>query len=196
MDRCRGARTARPRVGTRRASPAGNDRTCPDRPAGHLQDRPVPPAYDGDEPVQGRDGRRRPVGARPHAELWHRDRARHRRQLRADTSDRGPADLPQPYHGRLMARSRPGTVLAREAGGHAAAGGTPGGALGGAPGRGAALSIGLSAVIVAASIQEPRVLTIKPLGGKLPAGRSVDPALAGIEALPSGPLEAEHRTLE
>jgi hypothetical protein len=32
---------------------------------------------------------------------------------------------------------------------------------------------------------------------KLPAGSSpVDPSLAGIEALPSGPLEAEHRTLE
>ena len=55
-----------------------------------------------------------------------------------------------------------------------------------APGRGAALSIGLSAVIVAASVQEPRVLTIR-----LPAAAG-DP----IEALPSGPLEAEHRTLE
>jgi hypothetical protein len=52
---------------------------------------------------------------------------------------------------------------------------------------GAALSIGLSAVIVAASIQEPRVLTIRlPNRGD---GMSV-------EALPSGPLEAEHRTLE
>src|SRR5712672_3471475 len=52
---------------------------------------------------------------------------------------------------------------------------------------GAALSIGLSAVIVAASIQGPRVLTIRvPNRGD---GMSV-------EALPSGPLEAEHRTLE
>jgi hypothetical protein len=70
--------------------------------------------------------------------------------------------------------------------------GVPGGGLGGGLGGGASLSIGLSAVIVAASVQEPRVLTIK-----LPAGSPpVDPALAGIEALPSGPLEAEHRTLE
>src|SRR5579862_9843959 len=51
---------------------------------------------------------------------------------------------------------------------------------------GAALSIGLSAVIVAASTHEPRVLTIRR-----PAG----PDMA-LEALPSGPLEAEHRTLE
>jgi hypothetical protein len=50
-------------------------------------------------------------------------------------------------------------------------------------GRGAALSIGLSAVIVAASVEEPRVLTIR-------FGRGL------AEALPAGPLEAEHRTLE
>ena len=56
-------------------------------------------------------------------------------------------------------------------------------------GGGASLSIGLSAVIVAASVQEPRVLTIKLPMGKLPPGHAV-------EALPSGPLEAEHRTLE
>jgi hypothetical protein len=55
-------------------------------------------------------------------------------------------------------------------------------------GHGAALSIGLSAVIVAASIQEPRVLTIR-LPHRAEEGGSV-------EALPSGPLEAEHRTLE
>src|SRR5690242_3893736 len=54
-----------------------------------------------------------------------------------------------------------------------------------APGRGAALSIGLSAVIVAANVHEPRVLTIR-----LPA------VTDAVEALPSGPLEAEHRTLE
>jgi hypothetical protein len=48
--------------------------------------------------------------------------------------------------------------------------------------RGAALSIGLGAVIVAASEHEPRVLTI----------RHQDSG----EALPAGPLEAEHRTLE
>src|SRR5690242_947224 len=54
--------------------------------------------------------------------------------------------------------------------------------------RAAALSIGLSAVIVAASIHEPRVLTIR-----LPASRG---AADAAEALPSGPLEAEHRTLE
>ena len=50
-------------------------------------------------------------------------------------------------------------------------------------GRGASLSIRLSAVIVTATIDEPRVLTVR-------IGR--DP----IEALPSGPLEVEHRTLE
>jgi hypothetical protein len=49
--------------------------------------------------------------------------------------------------------------------------------------RGASLSIRLSAVIVTATIDEPRVLTIR-IGP--------DP----IEALPSGPLEVEHRTLE
>ena len=53
---------------------------------------------------------------------------------------------------------------------------------------GAPRSIGLSAVIVAASVQEPRVLTIR-----LPVARG---NRAAIEALPSGPLEAEHRTLE
>jgi hypothetical protein len=52
-------------------------------------------------------------------------------------------------------------------------------------GRGAALSIGLSAVIVAANEHEPRVLTI----------RIAAPADA-VDALPAGPLEAEHRTLE
>src|SRR5438270_12811616 len=52
----------------------------------------------------------------------------------------------------------------------------------------AALSIGLSAVILAASTHEPRVLTIR-LGGGRGDGEPV-------EALPSGPLEAEHRTLE
>jgi hypothetical protein len=55
-----------------------------------------------------------------------------------------------------------------------------------ASGRGAALSIGLSAVIVAASEHEPRVLTI----------RHTTPDRTPIEALPAGPLEAEHRTLE
>src|SRR5271170_7667559 len=55
-----------------------------------------------------------------------------------------------------------------------------------ASGRGAALSIGLGAVIVAASEHEPRVLTI----------RYAVPDNASIEALPAGPLEAEHRTLE
>jgi hypothetical protein len=49
------------------------------------------------------------------------------------------------------------------------------------PRRGAPRSIGLSAVITAATTHDPRVLTIR-----------VD----GAEALPSGPLEAEHRTLE
>ena len=54
-------------------------------------------------------------------------------------------------------------------------------------GGGAALSIGLSAAIIAASVQEPRVLTIRLTGhGEAEAA----------EALPSGPLEAEHRTLE
>ena len=54
--------------------------------------------------------------------------------------------------------------------------------------RGAALSIGLCAAIVAASVHEPRVLTIR-----VPSGRG---AADAAEALPSGPLEAEHRTLE
>ena len=49
--------------------------------------------------------------------------------------------------------------------------------------RGASLSIGLSAVIIAATIDEPRVLTLRL--GREPT-----------EALPSGPLEIEHRTLE
>src|SRR5215813_2072962 len=47
----------------------------------------------------------------------------------------------------------------------------------------AALAVRLSAVIVTATIAEPRVLTVR-LGD--------DP----MEALPSGPLEVEHRTLE
>jgi len=55
-----------------------------------------------------------------------------------------------------------------------------------ASGRGAALSIGLSAVIIAASEHEPRVLTI----------RHAAPGRLRIEALPAGPLEVEHRTLE
>ena len=50
-------------------------------------------------------------------------------------------------------------------------------------GRGAALSIGLSAAIVSATTEEPRVLILR-IGGE------------PVEALPSGPLEAEHRTLE
>jgi hypothetical protein len=49
--------------------------------------------------------------------------------------------------------------------------------------RRASLSIRLSAAIVTATTEEPRVLTVR-LG--------LDP----IEALPSGPLEIEHRTLE
>src|SRR5919197_1963325 len=47
----------------------------------------------------------------------------------------------------------------------------------------AALAIRLSAVIVTATVGEPRVLTLR-------IGREP------IEALPSGPLEVEHRTLE
>jgi hypothetical protein len=50
-------------------------------------------------------------------------------------------------------------------------------------GRGASLSIRLSAAIVTATIEEPRVLSVR-------IGREP------IEALPSGPLEVEHRTLE
>jgi len=50
-------------------------------------------------------------------------------------------------------------------------------------GRGASLAIRLSAVIVAATQDEPRVLVLKLPGGTM-------------EALPSGPLEIEHRTLE
>jgi hypothetical protein len=51
------------------------------------------------------------------------------------------------------------------------------------PARGTALSIGLSAAIVAATTEEPRVLTLR---------HGPD----GAEALPAGPLEPEHRTLE
>src|SRR5262249_61547616 len=58
-----------------------------------------------------------------------------------------------------------------------AADGPPGG------GRGAPLSIRLSAAIVTATVDEPRVLTVR-------IGREP------IEARPSGPLEVEHRTLE
>jgi hypothetical protein len=54
-----------------------------------------------------------------------------------------------------------------------------------ASGRGTALSVGLSAVIVAASEHEPRVLTVR-------VAAPGDP----VDALPAGPLEAEHRTLE
>ena len=50
-------------------------------------------------------------------------------------------------------------------------------------GRGASLSIRLSAVIVTATVDEPRILTVR-------IGREP------VEALPSGPLEVEHRTLE
>jgi hypothetical protein len=49
--------------------------------------------------------------------------------------------------------------------------------------RGASLSIRLSAAIVTATVDEPRVLTVR--FGHEP-----------IEALPSGPLEVEHRTLD
>jgi hypothetical protein len=56
-----------------------------------------------------------------------------------------------------------------------------------------AVSIGLSAVIVAASVQEPRVLTIRLPAARGELGRAED---GMVEALPSGPLEAEHRTLE
>ena len=50
-------------------------------------------------------------------------------------------------------------------------------------GNGASLSIRLSAVIIAATVNEPRVLTVR-IGTET------------VEALPSGPLEVEHRTLE
>ncbi len=53
----------------------------------------------------------------------------------------------------------------------------------GAAERGASLSIRLSAAIVAATADEPRILTVR-LGPE------------PVEALPSGPLEVEHRTLE
>jgi hypothetical protein len=57
-----------------------------------------------------------------------------------------------------------------------------------ASGPGAALSIGLCAVIIAASVHEPRVQTIRLV--------AADSTGEAVEALPSGPLEAEHRTLE
>src|SRR5271169_2702141 len=50
-------------------------------------------------------------------------------------------------------------------------------------GRGASLSIRLSAAIITATVDEPRVLTVR-------IGREP------VEALPSGPLEVEHRPLE
>ena len=75
-------------------------------------------------------------------------------------------------------------------GGAVAIRGEPGGAIA-ASGRGAALSIGLSAVIIAASEHEPRVLTIRHAApSRNPPSREI------IEALPAGPLEVEHRTLE
>ncbi|MGD9616586.1 MAG: hypothetical protein AB7H90_15390 [Alphaproteobacteria bacterium] len=61
---------------------------------------------------------------------------------------------------------------------------------------GDSLSIGLSAVIVAASVQEPRVLTIRLPAGRAPGDPGGDGEAVAVEALPSGPLEAEHRTLE
>src|SRR5580704_3562392 len=74
-----------------------------------------------------------------------------------------------------MPRARAAAAFLRRAPGEPAVAGT-----------GAALSIGLCAVIVAASEHEPRVLTLRfAASGGGPA-----------EALPSGPLEAEHRTLE
>src|SRR5260370_7364535 len=57
------------------------------------------------------------------------------------------------------------------------------GEVAGERGRSASLSIRLSAAIVTATVDEPRVLTVR-IGGE------------PIEALPSGPLEVEHRTLE
>jgi hypothetical protein len=54
-------------------------------------------------------------------------------------------------------------------------------------GRSASLSIRLSAVIVAATSDEPRVLALH-IPGRIPGEMA--------EALPSGPLEIEHRTLE
>lgn len=88
----------------------------------------------------------------------------------------------------MMARGGTGVPLSVASGGQPASGG-------------AALSIGLSAVIVAASVQEPRVLTIRLPTGRPQAdhrsgGTGADGGAATIEALPSGPLEAEHRTLE
>jgi len=74
-----------------------------------------------------------------------------------------------------MPLSRAAAAMVRRAPGEPAVAGT-----------GAALSIGLCAVIVAASEHEPRVLTLRF------AASDRGPA----EALPSGPLEAEHRTLE
>src|SRR5882672_9335534 len=73
-----------------------------------------------------------------------------------------------------MPRSRAVSFLRRSSGAPAVAG------------TGAALSIGLCAAIVAASEHEPRVLTLHF------AATGGGPA----EGLPSGPLEAEHRTLE
>src|ERR1700752_1838220 len=57
------------------------------------------------------------------------------------------------------------------------------GAIAPASGRGASLAIRLSAVIVTARVGEPHLLTLCT-GGE------------PTEALPSGPLEIEHRTLE
>ncbi|MGE5269405.1 MAG: NUDIX hydrolase [Thiohalocapsa sp.] len=57
----------------------------------------------------------------------------------------------------------------------------------------ASLTIGLSAVIVAASISEPRILTV-PQPARQPADAAHTEGV--VEALPSGPLEAQHRTLE
>ena len=87
-----------------------------------------------------------------------------------------PPPMPSPIEGEgfrsptVHHRSRATSPLRRIPGASAVAG------------TGAALSIGLCAVIVAASEHEPRVLTLHFAG---PGG-----------ALPSGPLEVDHRTLE
>jgi hypothetical protein len=63
-------------------------------------------------------------------------------------------------------------------------------------GGGASLSIGVSAAIFAASAQEPRFLTIWLTAGRAAAAAAPVQPAAASDALPFGPLEAEHRTLE
>ncbi len=75
--------------------PARQHRARGHRSPRHLQARPRPSAHRRDEHGQGRERRRRPVGAGPHLQLRRRHRARHRREHRALATDRKSPGIPQ-----------------------------------------------------------------------------------------------------